>query len=127
MQARLGLDPFETPASSGLLRMRVYTGGALQRLLLMPAILAGELDAGLALWRLHPVRGAAFTADGLDAGITLLDDDGFLFHRVADQALGLLAQGLFRQNSSPPQMRATLIPPAAKSQSETATQTSTIT
>ena len=82
--------------------MRIYTGGALQRLLLVPAILAGELDAGLALWRLHTIRGAAFTADGLDAGITVLYDDGLLFHRFADQALGLLTQGLFRQSSSPP-------------------------
>src|SRR6478609_4901130 len=102
MQARLGPRSFETPASSGPLKMRIYTGGALQRLLLVPAILAGELDAGLALWRLHTVRGAAFTANGLDPGIALLDDDGFLFHRFADQALGLLTQGLFRQSSSPP-------------------------
>src|SRR5258708_15875923 len=75
---------------------------SLQRLLLVPAILAGELDAALAFFRLDPVRRAALAADRLDAGRALLHDDGLLFHRFADQALGLLTQGLFRQSSSPP-------------------------
>src|SRR3954452_1642945 len=68
----------------------------------MAALLAGELDAALALFRLDPVRRAALAADGLDAGRALLHDDGLLFHRFADQALGLFTQGLFRQSSSPP-------------------------
>ena len=74
----------------------------LQRLLLVSAILASELDPGLAFFRLDPIRRAALAADGLDAGRALLDDDGLLFHRFADQALGLFTQGLFRQSSSPP-------------------------
>ena len=74
----------------------------LQRLLLVSAILAGELDAALAFFRLNPVWRAALAADSLDAGRALLHDDGLLFHRFADQALGLLTQGLFRQSSSPP-------------------------
>src|SRR4051812_42776716 len=73
----------------------------LQRLLLMPALLAGELDAALALFRLDPVRRAALSADRFDAGRALLHDEGLLLHRFADQALGLLTQGLFRQSSSP--------------------------
>ena len=110
MKARLGPQSVETPAYGGLLRMRglerlwreVRLGRGLQRFLLVPALLAGEFDAALAFWRLHPVRGAALAADRLDPGIALLDDDGLLFHRFADQALGLLSQGLFGQSSSPP-------------------------
>ena len=60
------------------------------------------LDTGLALGRADPVRRAALAADGFDAGIALLDDEVLLFHRLADQALGFLSQGLFRQGSSPP-------------------------
>ena len=67
-----------------------------QRLLLVPALLAGELDAGRAFFRLDAVRRAAFAAGGFNTGIALFDDDGLLFHRLADQALGLLAHRLLR-------------------------------
>src|SRR4029078_12278346 len=84
-----------------VLKGRGWDGGnsreRLQRLLLVSAILASELDPGLAFFRLDPIRRAALAADGLDAGRALLDDDGLLFHRFADQALGLLTQRLFRQ------------------------------
>jgi len=99
------LEPGRAPVYSTQLLSPQKSGErsrSLQRLLLMPAILAGELDSGLTLFRLDPVRGAALAADRLDAGRALLDDEGFLFHRFADQALGLLTQRLFRQSSSPP-------------------------
>jgi hypothetical protein len=68
----------------------------LERFLLLPALLAGKLDANLALLRLNAVRRTAFAADRLDAGIALLDDEVFLFHRLADQPLGLFAHRLLR-------------------------------
>ena len=66
----------------------------LQRLLLVPALLAGELDPRRALFRRDAVRRAAFAAGGLDAGIALLHDQRLAFHGFADQALGLLAHRL---------------------------------
>src|SRR4051794_15775743 len=72
------------------------TGAASKRLLLLTAILAHEFRARLAPCRLHPVRRAAFAAHRLDPGIALLHDDGLLLHRLADQALRLLAHRLLR-------------------------------
>jgi hypothetical protein len=68
----------------------------LQRHLLVATLLADILDAGGALFGLDAVGGAAFAADCLDPGLALLDDERFLFHRFADQPLGLLAHRLFR-------------------------------
>jgi len=75
--------------------LHTFPDHALKRLLLVPAILAGEFDAGLAPRRLDAVRSAAFAAHRLDAGIALFDDEGFLLHRLADHALGFLAHRLF--------------------------------
>ena len=69
---------------------------SLKRFLLVPALLAGELDAGRTLLRLEAVGSAAFAAGGLDPGVALFDDEGLLFHGLADQALGLLAHRLLR-------------------------------
>ncbi len=66
----------------------------LQRLLLLTAFLADELDAGDALFRRDAICRAAFPALRLDARIALLDDKGLALHRFANEALGLLAQGL---------------------------------
>src|SRR5439155_20513916 len=65
--------------------------GNLQRLLLLSAILADEFDAGFASGGLHAVGRAAFAAHLLDPGVALFHDKVLLFHRLADQALGLLA------------------------------------
>jgi len=54
----------------------IRRSGALQRLLLIPAFLAGVGDAGLARGGGDAVGGAAFAADGFDAGVALLDGDG---------------------------------------------------
>src|SRR5437588_570172 len=72
-----------------------------QRLLLLPAILAGEFDPDLAFFSLHTVGRAAFAAGGLDPRVAVLDDEGFLFHGFADQALGLLTHSLLRHLSAP--------------------------
>ena len=74
---------------------------ALQRHLLVAALLADVFDAGGALFRLDAVRRAAFSADRLDPGVALFDDEGLLFHRLADQPLGLLARRLFRHRPAP--------------------------
>src|ERR1700744_1315703 len=66
----------------------------LKRFLLVPAFLAGELDARLATLGLNAVRRTALAADRLDAGRTLLDDDVLLCHRLADPALRLFAHRL---------------------------------
>jgi len=68
----------------------------LKRFLLVAALLAGEFDAGRALLGLEAVWRAAFAAGGLDPRIALFDDKGLLFHRLADQALSLLAHRLLR-------------------------------
>src|SRR5580692_3290168 len=67
----------------------------LQRLLLVPTMLAGELDAGCALFCRQPVRAAALAADGLDPRVALLDDKVALFHGFADQPFGLFPHRLF--------------------------------
>src|SRR5204862_272297 len=64
---------------------------ASQRRLLVPAFLADEFHPGHALGRRDAIRRAALSADRVDAGIALLDDNGLLRHRLADQALRLLA------------------------------------
>src|SRR5665213_2179520 len=72
-----------------------------QRLLLVPALLAGEFHPRGAFFRRDAVGRAAFAAQRLDAGIALLHDDGLAFHGFADQALGLLAHRLLRHPLSP--------------------------
>jgi len=78
-----------------------------QRLLLVPAFLAGEFDAGRALCRRDAIRRAAFAAGGLDAGIALLNDNGLALHCLADQALGLFAHRLLRHLPAPVMRNAT--------------------
>ena len=68
----------------------------------MPALFAGEFDPRRAFFRRDAVWGATFTAGRLDAGIALLDDDGLLFHRFADQPLGLFAHRLLRHPARNP-------------------------
>ena len=72
-----------------------------ERRLLVSALLAGELDAGRALFRLQAVGRAAFAAGGLDPRVALLDDKGLLFHGLADQALGLFPHRLLGHPSAP--------------------------
>src|SRR6266581_4398139 len=73
----------------------------LQRLLLVSAFLAGEFHPPLASFGRKAVRRAAFPAGRLDTGLALLDDEGFLFHRFADQPFSLFPHRLFRHPSSP--------------------------
>ena len=74
---------------------------SLQRYLLVAALLADVFHAGSALFRLDAVWRAAFAADRLDPGVALFDDERLLFHRLADQALGLLAHRLLRHRPAP--------------------------
>jgi hypothetical protein len=69
---------------------------ALKRLLLVAALLAGELDAGRAFFGRDAIWRAAFSARRLDTGIALLDDKGLALHRLSDQALGLFTHRLLR-------------------------------
>src|SRR6202008_1019112 len=66
----------------------------------VPAFFACVLDARLASFGLNTVRCAALPADRLNAGGPLLDDNILLCHRLADQALGLLAHRLLRHSPS---------------------------
>src|SRR5262245_60281732 len=68
--------------------------------LLVPAFLACVLDAGFPFRRRHAVLSSALSTYGLDPRRALLDGDGFLFHRLPDQAFGLLAQGLLGHSPS---------------------------
>src|SRR5271169_5884371 len=72
-----------------------------QRLLLVAALLAGELDPRGAPFRRDAVWRAALSANGLDAGIALLHDNGLARHGFADQALGLFAHRLLRHSLIP--------------------------
>src|SRR6187399_3628884 len=66
-------------ASSRRRAMAVLASGAImgsQRLLLVPAFLAGERDAGFPLRRRHAVFPAAFAAYSLEPGRALLDGEG---------------------------------------------------
>src|SRR5690349_14637907 len=74
--------------------MAVFTSGAIigsQRLLFVPTVLAGEGDPRFSLGHLDAIPGPALAADRLQAGRGLLDGDGLLLHRLADQPLGVLA------------------------------------
>src|SRR5471032_283094 len=66
-----------------------------QRILLLAAFLAFVFRAGFARGGRDFIDGAAFSAFGVDPRITLGDGEGFLFHRLAHQAFGLLAHRLF--------------------------------
>ena len=72
-----------------------------ERLLLLPAFLAGEFDAGRALFRQDAVGRATFAANGLNSGIALLHDERLARHGFADQALGLFPHRLLRHLSVP--------------------------
>src|SRR5262245_29143202 len=86
----------------------------LQRLLLVPAFLAGELDPGLARLSRNAIGRAALAAFGFDAGVAGLDRDVAL-HRLLDQPLGLLAHGLLRHCG---------VPGVTRSEGKTATDVS---
>src|SRR5665213_400597 len=100
-------------ADSGRLRDYGFTawfkGGSMaaararlsKRLLLVPALLADEFDAGRALLRRNPVGRAAFAALGLDAGIALLHHDGLARHGFANQTLGLFSHLVLRHSPLP--------------------------
>jgi hypothetical protein len=90
-------------ARNRILRDRVLTAteryraiGALQRHLLVAALLARVGDAELSGGRRYSIWGAAFSAFGFDSGIALLDGDGFALQRLFHQPLGFVAHGLFR-------------------------------
>src|SRR3954453_1907874 len=92
---------FPLPSAAGndaksIDRLLMSQCGFLQRFLLVAALLAGELDAGGTLFRLDAVWRTAFAASCLDPRVALFDDEGLLFHGLADQALGLLAHRLLR-------------------------------
>ncbi len=96
--------PSRTPQEMvGTLRLcpPSQTAKTLQRHLLVAALLADVLDAGGAFFGLDAVRRAAFAAHRLDPGVALFDDEGLLFHRFADQPLGLLAHRLLRHRPAP--------------------------
>src|SRR5580692_11403177 len=76
-------------------------GQRLQRLLLVPAFLAGKFDARRAFFRREAVGRAAFAANGLDSGIALLHDERLERHGFADQAFGLFPLRLLRHLSAP--------------------------
>lgn len=84
------------PVKSHIIARAMTTGQFSQRLLLVPALLAGEFHPRGASFRRDAVGRAAFAADSLDAGVALLHDDGLAFHGFADQALGLFPHRLFR-------------------------------
>src|SRR4051794_18035522 len=65
-----------------------------ERLLLVPALLAGEFHAGRALFSRNAIWRTAFSASSLDPRVALLHDNGFARHGLADQALGLLPHRL---------------------------------
>ena len=67
----------------------------------MSAFLADEFYAGCAFFGLDAVGRAAFATGRFDPRIALLDDDGLLFHRLADQSLGLFPHRLLRHRTAP--------------------------
>src|SRR5579872_6910 len=77
----------------GLLRLRSQRR-YLKRLLLVPALLAGEFRPRDAALGRDAVRRPAFSANRLDAGVALFDDQRLARHGLADQALGLFAHRL---------------------------------
>jgi hypothetical protein len=79
----------------------------LKRLLLVSALLTGELHAGRAFGRQEAIWRAAFSARRLDAGIALLNNNGLALHCFADQALGLFAHRLLRHPPIPVRRTAT--------------------
>jgi hypothetical protein len=72
-----------------------------ERRLLVSALLAGELDAGRALFGRNAIWRAAFSASSLDPGVALLHDNGLARHGLADQALGLFPHRLLGHPSAP--------------------------
>jgi hypothetical protein len=76
-------------------------GQRLQRLLLVPAFLAGKFDARRAFFRREAVGRAAFAANSLDSGIALLHDERLARHGFADQAFSLFPLRLLRHLSAP--------------------------
>src|SRR6267142_3170519 len=72
-----------------------------ERLLLVPALLAGEFHAGRALFSRNAIWRTAFSASSLDPGVALLHDNGFARHGLADQALGLLPHRLLGHPPAP--------------------------
>src|SRR5262249_38029661 len=89
------------PITAASARSSNRIGRRLKRLLLLAAILAGELHAARASFGLQPVRRAAFAADRLDPRVALLDHEIAFFHGLADQPLGLFPHRLFRHRSTP--------------------------
>ena len=69
-----------------------------ERHLLVPTFLAGEPYPGRAFFGRDTVWRTAFAAGRLDAGVALLDDDGLLRHRFADQPLGFFAHRLLHRH-----------------------------
>jgi hypothetical protein len=67
----------------------------LQRPLLIAAFLAGVFDPRLSRSSRDAVWGTALSAHGLDAGVALLDADGFALHRFFDEAFRLCAHLFF--------------------------------
>ena len=71
------------------------SNSASHRLLLMPAFLAGEFDAGLVLFRVDLVQCPAFSAFGFNSGRALFDGDRLALHRFFDEAFGFFTHCLF--------------------------------
>src|SRR5262245_11420479 len=67
-----------------------------ERRLLVTAFLAGVFDPRRAFFGRDAIGRTAFAAGRVDTGAALLDDDGLLLHRLADQPLGFFTHRLFR-------------------------------
>jgi hypothetical protein len=67
----------------------------------MPAFLAGVLHPRDAFRGLGLVGGAAFAANGEDAGVALFHHERLLRHRFAHQAVGLFAHRFFVHAGAP--------------------------
>jgi hypothetical protein len=67
----------------------------LQRPLLIAAFLTCVFDPRLSRSSRDAVWGTALSAYCLDAGVALLDADGFSFHRFFNEAFGLCAHLFF--------------------------------
>src|ERR1700722_8583018 len=94
---------------------RAFAAEFSQRLLLVAALLAGEFHPGCALFRRDTVRGTAFAAKRLDAGIALFHDQRLARHGFADQALGLLPHPFLRHlTRTCADRRLSLITPASR-------------
>ena len=78
-----------------LRKQKPLNGALLERLLLVATFLARVFRARNALLDRNAIGCAALSALRLDPRIALLHDEGFTFHRLANETLGLRAHRIF--------------------------------